>query len=129
MNNFENKILLSIKRAYSKDEKFQFVLAKLKEAEIEKGMLKSELSEKEAEIKLLNKKNYLVQKKIKSLRRKLRIARKILNNYNKAKESDKTIQSLRIDKKELQKKFYKYQNECLNLKLKLERISKQISNV
>lgn len=47
---FEDQILLKIKRKYSKDESFALVLKKLSEAQIENGILKSELSELKEEV-------------------------------------------------------------------------------
>lgn len=42
----ESAVLLSLRRTYSKDEAFNFVSQKLREAEQKNGILKSELSEK-----------------------------------------------------------------------------------
>lgn len=45
ISNFEDGILLRIRRKYSEDEEMQFVLDRLKRAERECGILKSELAE------------------------------------------------------------------------------------
>lgn len=42
---FEENILLKIKRDFSKDEKFAFILDQLSKAQLENGILKSEISE------------------------------------------------------------------------------------
>lgn len=45
MLDYEDKILLKIKRDYSDKEKFNLLIKKLKEVEFENGVLKSEIGE------------------------------------------------------------------------------------
>ena len=53
---FEDKILLSIKRSYSKDEKFAFILDQLGKAQVENEKLRAYTEELEDKIKNLHAK-------------------------------------------------------------------------
>ena len=70
---FEDHILLKIKREYSKDESFALVLKKLSEAQIENGILKSELSELKDKMKkpAKTKKQWLEEDLFTELKEKL----------------------------------------------------------
>lgn len=62
---YTDNILLNIKREFSKDEKFAFVLEQLSKAQIEVGILKSENAELEDKVKNINlskrEKKYLAE--------------------------------------------------------------------
>lgn len=114
---FDDSIILSIKREYSKDEKFAFVLSQLSEVSHELGVVKSDLSEKEyllekaeRRILALEKQNELLQQENEQLKedegesleekRRIRLVAKrdeivlhLKKQLSAAKESIKTLRN------------------------------------
>ena len=117
---FEDNILLSIKRKYTRDEEFAFLLGKLKEVQQENGILKSEIAELEYKLntKMLQSKQRSIEewRNIpKSVRKELRRA------YMASYDQLHNTQSLQNARKvtELQKKLERSEKRREELELQL----------
>ena len=114
---FENNILLSLKRKYSKSEEVAFIIDKLKNVEYENGVLKSSIAELEHNIKLRDQAISKQEQTIDELRRKISHIHRDLIRENKLKTYRNQIKKLKKDKRKFQDQYLSLLHRCNNSKI------------
>lgn len=130
MGKFEDKVLLKLRRKYSKDEAVSLAMEKLSKEKVSHGMTKSEL--------------YEAQDKIKYLEQELGRVKSLVPNEDlsiKVKDQEKTITDLKSHVKGLQsklslhpekigdlrRKVRKYRDQYISLKVKFDKLIEKTS--
>lgn len=125
---FEDTILLKLKRKYSEQEEMAFLVQKMKEIELDNGMLKSEVAELTDKLKAANSQLKQNQDLIHTLKKK---------NMEMNQKHSQTCQETLAQEKivELKQEVYKYQQQkrkeqerYISLKIRYDKLLKSLDS-
>lgn len=115
---FENRVILKLKRKYSKNEEMGLILQKLSKTEVELGKWKSYATE----IETVHKdKKHKYMNELNSLKSKVMLLKHEVKQLNKQIIEDDRLVTANKRIKHLQDGYYKITNKYLSLKIKYEK--------
>lgn len=117
--NFEDRVLLRLRRQYSQDEAVALISAKLSEKEIEVGMLKSEIEELKF---LLEKSKSLLDQtaKIEELKKQIKSHKAGLRKDERVIELKNQLRASSKSRKNMEKTLHIWQSKFFEIERKLK---------